>query len=111
MEIISLLANYDTGAIIAILAFTSIIKTYFSVPERLVPLIPVGLGAIAGMLKFFSGVDFGEIAWYNAVADVMMNTIVYAGIASILFKVYRTTIMKNKPVITDAIKKLTGTGG
>jgi hypothetical protein len=106
MDLIGLLGAYDVGAIIAILMFTSLIKTYINITERFVPLIPVVLGAIAGLLKFFIDTSFGTMTWYNIIAALLMSILVYSGIAMLVFKVYKTTLMKDKPVVTDAIKKM-----
>ena len=106
MELIGLLGAYDVGAIIAILMFTSLIKTYINIKERFVPLIPVALGALAGFIKFFADASFGLMTWYNGIAALFMSILIYSGIAMLAFKLYKTTFMNDKPVVTDALKKI-----
>ena len=106
MDLIGLLGAYDVGAIIAILMFASLIKTYFNIKKRLIPLIPVALGAVAGFAKFFVDASFKEMTLYNIAAALFMSVVVYAGIAMLVYTLYKKTFMQNKPVVTDAIKKI-----
>lgn len=108
MDLIGLLGAYDVGAIVAILMFTSLIKTYINIKKRFVPLVPVALGAIFGFAKFFVDASFGSLTWYNIISALFMSIVVYAGIAMLVYSVYKKTFMNNKPVVTDAIKKIVG---
>ena len=69
-------------------------------------MIPFAIGGVAGILKFFTGVDFGETTWYNAIAQMFLDMLVYAGIGSILFKFYKTTLTNGEKPITEAIKNV-----
>lgn len=106
MDLIGLLGAYDVGAIIAILMFTSLIKTYINITKRFIPLIPVVLGATAGFLKFFIDASFGTMTWYNAISALFMSVLVYSGIAMLVFQLYKRTFMNNKSVVTDVLKKI-----
>lgn len=106
MELIGLLSAYDIGAITAVLMFTSLIKTYFNIKPRLIPLIPVVLGAILGFLKFFVDASFGTMVWYQIIAALFMSVLVYAGASMLVYSLYKKTFMQNKTPITDAIKKI-----
>ena len=96
MDFIALFKEYglDVGSIAAIIMLTGVIKTYFNFKPRMVPLIPVVLGFVFGFLVFITS-DLSIYKWYQIVGFIFKNALIYAGAASLLFKIYRTTV-KNR---------------
>lgn len=84
--------GFATGSLAGVIMLTGIIKTVFNIPDRVVPIIPAILGFAFGILDFLVTGDLGSMAWYQAVASTLMKGLIYAGVGSYLFKVYKTTI-------------------
>ena len=93
MELLEFIGVEDAGAIIAIITLTGVIKKYFNIKERAVPLIPLVLGLFAGILTFFAKTNLSEFTWYQIIAQVILTGLIYTGVAGTGFKLWKTSIM------------------
>lgn len=87
-------ATVDVPAIIAILGLTSVVKMYFPVDKKYIPLIPLALGFAAGIFKGFLGEGLVDLAWYAAIGSVLWTGLLYAGAASTIWKLKKNLLQK-----------------
>ena len=80
----------DVGAVIAILGVTPIFKGF--VAKRYVPLIPLLLGLVAGLVIYGKEGGF-ELPLGEAIFGVAWKMLIYAGGASIIYKLKSRVIL------------------
>ena len=83
------LSMYNAGVIAVVLAIVHVIKPY--VATRYVPLLPLILGMLGGVLAYYTDQITTEVGG-SVAAQVIWVSFLYGAIASTLFKVGKTTV-------------------
>ncbi|MFA7709571.1 MAG: hypothetical protein WCY30_00530 [Candidatus Neomarinimicrobiota bacterium] len=93
MDFLALFKEYgfDLGAIGAIVVLTEAVKSAIAINTRYVPLLPLIFGFLFGVILFITQ-DLGLLKAYQIFGFVLKNGLIYAGIASFMFKLYKTTV-------------------
>jgi len=84
----------DIASVAAIISLTEVIKSVCQLNSRYVPLIPLCLGFIFGGVTVLLDQQ-GLFEWHRVVLRVLIDGLIYAGVASFMYKMYRTTV-RNK---------------